>query len=207
MSQPTFVTIDGPKGSGKTTLLHCLRDALPNELKVDAQVERDLDPYRHLTEELIEQHKGKITADVEAEIARLLAAGRAEITKRVLANTDADVLLLDRWYPSDAYFRRCIPFENVLNLNLSLGVAEPDLILATVCDPEESWRRATSRPRGLASRAGLTKQQHVAASRAFERAIYEYGFMRLQTDGPIEDAIGRAREAILHVIRTRKSAD
>jgi thymidylate kinase len=203
MTNTTFVSIDGPKGSGKTTLLKCLRDALPRSLTVAVYSEKELDPLRDVTEALIEQHRGRATAEAELEIVKLLAAGRAEITNSLLANPPAHVLLFDRWYPSDAYFRRWIEFEEVMAINMDFGVARPDLVLATVCDPLVSWERATSRPRGLASKAGLTKEQHLAATRAFERAIDAYGFTRLETGGPLQGAVRQAREAVLEAIHSR----
>lgn len=198
----TFVSIDGPKGSGKTTLLGCLRDALPRSLTVAVYSEKELDPLRDVTEALIERHRGGATPKAELEIVKLLAAGRAEITKSLLANPPAHVVLFDRWYPSDAYFRRWIQFEEVMAINMDFGVARPDLVLATVCDPLVSWQRATSRPRGLASKAGLTKEQHLAATRAFERTIEAYAFTRLETGGPLQAAVWQARESVLQAVRS-----
>lgn len=198
MTSVTFVSIDGPKGSGKTTLLECLRHALPRSLEVACYTEKEVDPLRDMTETLLEKYQGSVTPDVEADIVQLLAAGRARITNSLLRQPTADVLLFDRWYPSDAYFRRWIPFDDVVAINMALGVARPNLVLAAVCDPMESWRRATSRPRGLDSKAGITKEQHFIATEAFEKAIEAYGFTRLDTGGSIEDAVEYAREAILN---------
>src|SRR5258708_5434361 len=121
MRSSAFISIDGPKGSGKTTLLRRLTEIMPTSLKVTAFSEKDMDPFRNETEVLLENHKGSMTRDVEQEIVRLLAAGRAAISKSVLPNAAADVVLMDRWYPSDAYFRRCVPFSDVLSTNMAEG--------------------------------------------------------------------------------------
>ena len=200
---PIFVSIDGPKGSGKTTLMRRLPSLMPPALSVALYSEKEIDPFRDQTEALIEKHRGNMTADVEKEVVRLLAAGRAEITKEILSRSDADIVLIERWYLSDAYFRRCLAFRDVLNVNMELGVARPDLALATVCDPLESWRRATTRPRGLASRAGLTKEQHIAATAAFERAVDQHQATKLRTDGPADVVAMRARDLILDIAPRR----
>lgn len=200
-----FVSIDGPKGSGKTTLLHRLAEAFPPSLSVEVHTEKTLDPYRELTESLLKRYAaGTITSDVEKEIVKLLAAGRARISGSELSKTDVDVILMDRWYPSDAYFRHVVPFDEVLATNIEHGVTRPDLVLAAVCDPYESWRRANARPQGLDSKAGLTIDQHVEASRAFERAIDKYGFTRLSTDATLDVVASRARDIIMSAIQSSK---
>jgi len=200
MKRPAFVSIDGPKGTGKTTLLHSVVEILPASLTVMALSEKDVDPYRKRTEELLRHHRGRMTRAVEQEIVYLLAAGRAAISKDVLASVAADLVLIDRWYPSDAYFRRCIPFSDVLATNIDEGVTKPDLILAAVCDPHESWRRATTRPRGFASKSGIDFDQHIAASRAFDAAIEGFGFTRLSTESPPSVVACRARDEILRKV-------
>jgi thymidylate kinase len=156
IKRPVFVSINGQKGTGKTTLIHGVMQIMPSSLTVMALSEKDVDPYRNKTEELLRTHRAHTTHAVEQEIVHLLAAGRAAISKGYPAERRCDVVLIDRWYPSDAYFRRCVPFSDVLATNIAEGVAKPDLILAAVCDPHESWRRATTRPRGLAVRRAST---------------------------------------------------
>jgi thymidylate kinase len=201
----TFVSIDGPKGTGKSTLLRRLGELLPHELSVELYVERDLDPLREETESLLERHGGVVTKAEDMAIVQRLAAGRAKITRNVLANVSADIIVMDRWYPSDAYFRMCIDFGEVVAMNIARGVAVPDLVLATVCDPHESWRRATLRTRGLSSRSGLILQQHLEASRTFDRIVDEYGFARLVTDDAIDVVSTRARDLLLRATRTRRN--
>jgi len=83
------------------------------------------------------------TLDLEREVCERLADSRAWISRHVLTKQPVDcIILMDRWYPSDAAFRRMIPFAEILQLNIERNVRTPDLHVGVVTAPDISWARA-----------------------------------------------------------------
>ena len=146
MSRPLFVTLDGPKGAGKTTLLEAMTKALrADNKKVIRLCEKKSDPYRRETMVLVNRLARQPTLALEWEVCERLAASRAWISRHVLAKQPQDsIILMDRWYPSDAAFRRMVPFAEILQLNLERNVRTPDLHVGVVTAPDISWARALS---------------------------------------------------------------
>ena len=190
MSRPLFVTLDGPKGAGKTTLLEAITKVLrADNKKVIRLCEKKSDPYRRETMVLVNRLARQPTLALEWEVCERLAASRAWISRHVLAKQPPDsIILMDRWYPSDAAFRRMIPFAEILQLNLERNVRTPDLHVGVVTTPEISWARAAARSRGLSSTVIHKLEEHVACTRAFEREIAHHGWFLCRNEGAIEDA-------------------
>jgi thymidylate kinase len=111
------------------------------------------------------------------------------------------LILIDRWYPSDAAFRRMIPFAEILQLNIDRNVQVPDLHVGVVTDPELSWARAAARRRGLSSTVMYKLEDHVACTQAFERAIADHGWVLCRNEGTIEDATMQVVCEIYKVLR------
>ena len=205
MNRPLFVSIDGPKGTGKTTLLEAVTQALRVEgKKVIRLCERNNDPYRRETMALVNQLARSPCQDLEFRVCERFAESRAWISRQVLPRQPADsIILIDRWYPSDAAFRRTVPFEQILRLNLERSVQVPDLHVGVVTAPETSWARAAARTRGLGSTVIHNLDEQVACTAAFERAVAAHGWVLCRNEGTIEAATRQLVGEIDRVLRMK----
>ncbi len=190
MNRPWFVSLDGPKGTGKTTLLEAVTKALrADNRKVIRLCERKSDPYRGQTMALVNELARNPDRDLELEVCERFADSRRWISQHVLPEQPpGSIILMDRWYPSDAAFRRMIPFAEILRLNIDRGVQVPDLHVGVVTDPDISWARAAARSRGLGSTVIHNLEEQVACTQAFERAMADHDWVLCRNEGTIEDA-------------------
>lgn len=202
MIRSLFVSLDGPKGTGKTTILEAVTKALREDnKKVIRLCEKKSDPYRGETMALVNKLVRNPTLDLELEICQRLAESRAWISQHVLPRQPADsIILIDRWYPSDAAFRRMVPFAEILRLNTDRNVRVPDLHVGVVTTPETSWARAAARSRGLGSTVIHTLEEQVACTKAFERAVAEHGWVLCRNEGTIEQATAQVVSEIQRVL-------
>lgn len=185
-----FVSLDGPKGTGKTTLLEAVTQALRAENKQVIRLsEKKSDPYRGETMALVNTLARHPSRALEWGVCERLADSRRWISQHVLPRQPAQaIILIDRWYPSDAAFRRGVPFDEILRLNRERNVRVPDLHVGVVTDPELSWARAAARSRGLGSTVMLRLEEQIASTRAFERAVADQGWLLCRNEGTIEQA-------------------
>ncbi|MBD8621314.1 dTMP kinase [Pseudomonas sp. CFBP 13727] len=190
MNLPLFVSLDGPKGTGKTTLLEAVTKILrADDKKVIRLCERKSDPFRAETMILVNQLARSPREVLEWEICERFAQSRAWISQHVLTRQPRDsIILIDRWYPSEAAFRRMVPFADILQLNIDRNVRVPDLHVGVITDPDISWARAAARRRGLSSTVIHTLQEHVDCTQAFGRAIADHGWVCCRNDGSVEQA-------------------
>ncbi|AWM92243.1 thymidylate kinase [Pseudomonas sp. 31-12] len=202
MNPPLFVSLDGPKGTGKTTLLEAVTKVLrADNKKVIRLSESKSDPFRGETMALVNKLVRNPTRDLEFEVCERLADSRTWISRHVLAKQPpGSIILIDRWYPSDAAFRRIIPFAQILQLNIDRNVRVPDLHVGVVTVPEISWARAAARSRGLSSTVMHKLEEHVACTQAFERAIADNGWVLCRNEGTIEDATMQVISEIYKVL-------
>ncbi|EUB84647.1 dTMP kinase [Pseudomonas sp. GM30] len=202
MNRPLFVSLDGPKGTGKTTLLEAVTTALrAGNKKVIRLCERKSDPFRGETMALINALARNPSEDLEWAVCQRLAESRRWISGNVLTEQPLDsIILIDRWYPSDAAFRRTIPFAEILQLNLDRDVRVPDLHVGVVTDPDISWTRAATRSRGLGGTVILKHAEHVACTEMFEQAVKEHGWVLCRNEGTIEDATMQVVSEIYRVL-------
>ena len=179
MNRPLFVSLDGPKGTGKTTLLEAVTKALrADNRKVIRLCEKKSDPYRGETMALVNKLVRTPTRELELRVCERLADSRSWISRHVLAKQPpGSIILIDRWYPSDAAFRRIVPFAEILQLNIDRNVQVPDLHVGVVTDPDISWARAAARGRGLSSTVIHKLEEQVACTQSFERAIADHGWV------------------------------
>jgi thymidylate kinase len=193
MSRPLFISFDGPKGTGKTTLLEAITRALRADgRKVIRLCEKKSDPDRGATMALVNQVARQPGQALEKEVCQRLADSRAWISRHVLPRQPSDsIILIDRWYPSDAAFRRTVPFEQILQLNIERDVRVPDLHVGVVTAPDVSWARAAARSRGLGSTVISHLDEHVASTEAFERAVADHGWVLCRNEGTVEEATRR----------------
>ncbi|MEW9678084.1 dTMP kinase [Pseudomonas sp. TE50-2] len=200
MSRSLFISLDGPKGTGKTTLLEAVTKALrADNRKVIRICEKKSDPYRGETMVLVNQFVRNPCRDLEMKVCERLADSRAWISRHVLAKQPTDsIILIDRWYPSDAAFRRLVPFAEILRLNIERDVRVPDLHVGVVTDPEVSWSRAAARSRGLSSTVMHALEEHVACTQAFERVVADQGWVLCRNEGTLE----QATQALVSEIRS-----
>ena len=202
MNRPLFVSLDGPKGTGKTTLLEAITQALRvDNKKVIRLCEKKSDPFRGETMALVNQLVRKPSVDLEWAVCQRFAESRAWISQNVLTKQPpGSIILIDRWYPSDAAFRRIAPFAEILQLNLDRNVQVPDLHVGVVTDPEVSWARAAARSRGLSSTVMHKLEEHVASTEAFQRAVAEHGWVLCRNEGTIEAATAQVVAEIKSVL-------
>ena len=140
--------------------------------------------------------------DLELEVCERLADSRAWISRNVLAKQPpGSIVLIDRWYPSDAAFRRLVPFAEILQLNIDRNVRVPDLHVGVVTAPEVSWARAAARRRGLSSTVIHKLEEHVACTQAFERAVADHCWALCRNEGTVEDATMQVVSEIYKVLR------
>ena len=193
MNLPLFVSLDGPKGTGKTTLLEAVTLALrANNNKVIRLSEKKSDPNRAQTMALVNQLARNPGRDLEWEVCQRFADSRAWMSRQVLAKQPADsIILMDRWYPSDAAFRQKVPFAEILQLNIDRNVRVPDLHVGVVTTADISWARAAARRRGLSSTVIHRLEEQVACTRTFEQAIADHGWFLCRNEGTLEDATMR----------------
>jgi thymidylate kinase len=203
MNRPLFVSLDGPKGAGKTTLLEAITKALRADNNMVIRLcERKSDPYRGETMSLVNKLVRNPTRDLEWEVCQRLADSRSWISRHVLPKQPpGSIILIDRWYPSDAAFRRMVPFAEILQLNIDRNVRVPDLHVGVVTAPEISWARAAARRRGLSSTVMHKLEEHVACTQAFEQAVSDNGWVLCRNEGTIEDATMQVVSDIHRVLR------
>ncbi|WP_236168814.1 dTMP kinase [Pseudomonas atacamensis] len=193
MTRPLFVSLDGPKGVGKTSLLEAITEVLrADNQKVIRLCEKKSDPFRGETMHLVNRLVRHPDRDLELEVCQRLADSRSWISRNVLTRQPTDsIILIDRWYPSDAAFRRIVPFAEILQLNRDRNVQVPDLHVGVVTTAEISWARAGARRRGLSSTVLRGLEEHVACTQAFEQAAADQGWFLCRNEGTIEEATGR----------------
>ncbi|MGE8186627.1 dTMP kinase [Pseudomonas sp. NPDC086278] len=203
MNRSLFVSLDGPKGTGKTTLLEAVTKALrADNKKVIRLCEKKSDPFRAETMALVNKLVRNPSRDLELRVCERFADSRTWISRHVLAKQPpGSIILIDRWYPSDAAFRRTIPFSQILQLNMDRNVQVPDLHVGVVTDPDISWARAAARRRGLSSTVIHKLEEHVACTRAFEQAIADHGWVLCRNEGTIEDATMQVISEIYRVLQ------
>ena len=203
MNRPLFISLDGPKGTGKTTLLEAVTAVLrADNKKVIRLCEKKSDPFRGETMALVNQLVRHPSRALELGVCERFADSRTWISQHVLPKQPADsIILIDRWYPSDAAFRRMLPFAEILQLNIDRNVRVPDLHVGVVTDPEISWARAAARTRGLSSTVMFKLEEQVASTQAFERAAADHGWVLCRNEGTIEDATMQIVAEIYSVLR------
>lgn len=190
MSRQLFVSLDGPKGTGKTTLLESITQVLRAEnRKVIRLSEQKSDPFRAETMALVNRLARNPSVDLERDICERFAVSRAWISQNVLTKQPGNcIILMDRWYPSDAAFRRMMPFAEILQRNIELNVRAPDLHVGVITAPEISWKRAAARSRGLGSTVIHRLEEHVACTRAFEQEMTNHGWFLCRNEGTVQEA-------------------
>jgi thymidylate kinase len=202
MKLPLFISLDGPKGTGKTTLLEAVTAALrANNQKVIRLCERKSDPYRGETMALVNQLTRHPSRELEWAVCQRLADSRRWISQEVLPKQPLDsIILIDRWYPSDAAFRHGVPFAEILQLNMQRGVRVPDLHVGVVTAPDISWARATARSRGLGGTVIQKHAEHVVCTEMFEQAVADHGWILCRNEATIEAATMQVVSEIYKVL-------
>lgn len=114
------------------------------------------------------------------------------IQEKCFSQSRADFLLLDRWYPSDAVFRRHVDVTAVIQANLDAGCPNPDLALAVTCDATVPWERALKRTRRLDSKVIETFDEHAESTKRFEDLAQHFG-LAAASDG-VRDAGGAVQQ-------------
>ncbi|MBK5516896.1 dTMP kinase [Pseudomonas sp. TH10] len=202
MNRPLFVSLDGPKGAGKTTLLEAVTKVLRADNKMVIRLCEKKRSLQGETMALVNKLVRHPSRDLELEVCERLADSRNWISRHVLAKQPpGSIVLIDRWYPSDAAFRRIVPFAEILQLNIDRNVQVPDLHVGVVTAPEISWARAAARRRGLSSTVIHKLEEQVACTQAFERAVADHGWVLCRNEGTIEDATMQVVSAIHQVLQ------
>lgn len=180
-----FATFDGPKAVGKSTLISVVqRNLFDRGFEPLLLVEKDLLPEQIKREVSILYGEYKINPcmQTDAAIADCLLQARLHISKNILQLVQCDVVLMDRWYPSDAVFRRYIDAEKIIDDNIASGVRVPDVIFSVICDSEISWQRAHQRSRSLDSKVVYDFASHRETSIRFESIAARSNWTLLRSD-------------------------
>ncbi|EJN35948.1 dTMP kinase [Pseudomonas sp. GM80] len=203
MNPSLFISLDGPKGTGKTTLLEAVTAALrADKQKVIRLCERKSDPFRAETMALVNQLARNPSAELEWAVCQRFADSRSWISRHVLPEQPPNsIILIDRWYPSDAAFRHTVPFAEILQLNMERAVRVPDLHVGVVTAPDISWARATARSRGLGGTVIQKHAEHVACTEMFEQAVADQGWVLCRNEGTVEEATMQVVSEIYRVLR------
>lgn len=203
MNSSLFISLDGPKGTGKTTLLEAVTAALrADNQKVIRLCERKSDPFRAETMALVNQLARNPSAQLEWAVCQRFADSRSWISRHVLPEQPPNsIILIDRWYPSDAAFRHTVPFAEILQLNMERAVRVPDLHVGVVTAPDISWARATARSRGLGGTVIQKHAEHVACTEMFEQAVADQGWVLCRNEGTVEEATMQVVSEIYRVLR------
>ena len=203
MNSSLFISLDGPKGTGKTTLLEAVTAALrADKQKVIRLCERKSDPFRAETMALVNQLARNPSAELEWAVCQRFADSRSWISRHVLPEQPPNsIILIDRWYPSDAAFRHTVPFAEILQLNMERDVRVPDLHVGVVTAPDISWARATARSRGLGGTVIQKHAEHVACTEMFEQAVADQGWVLCRNEGTVEEATMQVVREIYRVLR------
>ncbi|QKZ04840.1 thymidylate kinase [Pseudomonas eucalypticola] len=198
-----FIALDGPKGTGKTTLLEAVTKVLRADDKVVVRLtERNNDPHRAETMALVNELARNPSHERERGVCERFADSRSWISRHVLPKQPAgSIILMDRWYPSDAAFRRWVPFSQILQMNLDRQVRVPDLHVGVVTTPELSWARAAARARGFGSTVIQKLEEHAASTEAFERAAVQHGWVLCRNEGTVEAATLQVVSEIHRLLR------
>jgi thymidylate kinase len=180
-----LVTFDGPKGVGKSTLIAHAKQRL-HDLGRSVQVLTEKKLMAAVLGTRLEDAYVALKLNPgpksELDIAELHRRGRVFITNTYLCDIATEVVLLDRWYPSDAVFRRHIDVTKAIEENLLAGVRVPDIAFAVSCDPLISWQRAHLRERRLDSKVISDYDDHVNSTNRFEGIASDYGWQILRSD-------------------------
>jgi thymidylate kinase len=187
-----IITFDGPKAVGKTTLINRVHaELLQQGYNVANLVEKDLLPaaIKQQLESLYAHFRSSPDAAVDQAIADALQEGRLAISTSHLATPQAEITLLDRWYPSDTVFRRYLDSEALVSSNLAAGVHQPDLVVAVLCAPEVSWDRAHQRARSLDSKVISDYDAHASSTMRFQQAAARFGWMVVTSDVSTPDQL------------------
>lgn len=203
MNPSLFISLDGPKGTGKTTLLEAVTAALrADNQKVIRLCERKSDPFRAETMALVNQLARNPSPELEWAVCQRFADSRSWISQHVLPKQPPNsIILIDRWYPSDAAFRHTVPFAEILQLNMERDVRVPDLHVGVITAPDISWARATARSRGLGGTVIQKHAEHVACTEMFEQAVADQGWVLCRNEGTIEEATMQVVSEIYKVLR------
>lgn len=180
-----LITFDGAKGVGKSTLIGALASALHERgCAVSVLVEKTLMAQHQpdILQDAYARLKSERSASANLALATLHRERRLIISAGALARASAEVVLMDRWYPSDAVFRECVDVDALIEQNISSGVMVPDIAVAVVCDSRVSWQRACGRVRALDSKVIDSYYQHRASSKRFERAARDHRWRVLRSD-------------------------
>jgi thymidylate kinase len=150
---------------------------------------------------LVNQLARHPSRDLEWAVCQRLADSRRWISQEVLPKQPLDsIILIDRWYPSDAAFRHSVPFAEILQMNMQRGVRVPDLHVGVVTAPDISWARATARSRGLGGTVIQKHAEHVVCSEMFEQAVADTGWVLCRNEGTIEAATTQVVAEIYKVL-------
>ena len=101
--RPFFVSIDGPKAVGKSTTLDRIKRSWNIDIDLTVCIEKEINPNRKIVCDLL--RRGVSNAVEDRDVAEALAEGRARISHS-FETYRSGVIIIDRWYPSEAVFRR-----------------------------------------------------------------------------------------------------
>lgn len=199
-----FITLEGGEGAGKSTLA----DALAKELSAKGfSVVKTREPGGSSLAEKIRQlllHPGQMIAP-QAELLLFLAARAQHVQEKIMpALEEGAIVLCDRYSDSTvAYqaFARGLPLEEVEALDkIARSPAVPDLTLFLDIDPEEAFKRISSRGRDRMEKESLDFHKKVREGFLFLAKRDKTRIVHLDAEEPQAIVLAKALEAIEKIL-------
>lgn len=203
-SKGLFITLEGGEGAGKSTLL----EGLVKELTADGfSVVKTREPGGSPLAEKIRQlllHSGQGIAS-KAELLLFLAARAQHVQEKILPGLESRSLVMcDRFMDSTiAYqaFARGLPLEEVETLEkIARSNLLPDVTLLLDIDPEEAFKRISSRGRDRMEKESLEFHKKVREGFLYLAERDKNRVVRLDGSKSASEVLADALVAVRHFL-------
>lgn len=203
-SKGLFITLEGGEGAGKSTLL----EGLVKELTADGfSVVKTREPGGSPLAEKIRQlllHSGQGIAS-KAELLLFLAARAQHVQEKILPGLESGSLVIcDRFMDSTiAYqaFARGLPLEEVETLEkIARSNLLPDVTLLLDIDPEEAFKRISSRGRDRMEKESLEFHKKVREGFLYLAERDKNRVVRLDGSKSASEVLADALVAVRHFL-------
>jgi len=180
-----IISFDGMRASGKSTQLSKLIQLLEkNNQKIKVLHEKDYEPFRSIT--LFwnkKRDKRFYLSDVQS-----FAGARKKVYEREIQPLESslDFLLYDRCFHTSAVYQQGIlSMDEIIRVNLDLGIPNPDKSFIFVCNPETSFGRMKERDNYVEPISEISKRRKLY----IELARQHPELYLIDTTGETEDDV------------------
>lgn len=168
-----IISLDGISGTGKSQIMRYLMGYYAKKYSVTGFSENLISPEREELACKVHSIRGDKTLSVEERKHRedkiftdIASSDRAYISRTFIpfaSQANADLLFLDRWYPTNMAYQslgRLTP-EEILKMHRDKNVAEPDIYIILTCPAkiasERVDKRTTKMVRGVAGKMSTVR--------------------------------------------------